>query len=111
MGNVKKSILRTLLKEEIGWVQEIFQVTSGYLWCRVVGHLYLFELVYGVIPRLSSLDPSPLFNKRFDNKTASWSYRKLNPHGSSETITVILKLLTKYGSPFEKNEWWLKEDT
>lgn len=66
VGTVKKAIAKTLLNEDTTWVQSIPQVLYGYRRRRLAGDLSPFQLMYGVVPRFSSLDPSPLLDDPAD---------------------------------------------
>lgn len=53
---VKKAISKILLNEDTTWVQAIPQILYGYRRRRLAEDLYIFQLMYGMVPRFSSLD-------------------------------------------------------
>lgn len=54
-GTVKKSIRTYLLNEVLNCVQEVPQIPNGYGRRSIAGDLSHFQLMYGVVPRISSL--------------------------------------------------------
>lgn len=52
VGTIKKTISKMTHNEDSTWVQAILQMLYGYRSHLIVGDLYPFQLMYGVIPRL-----------------------------------------------------------
>lgn len=71
VGTIKMDISKNLHNEDFCRMQDIPQILCGYRFLRIAGDLSPLQLMYGVAPRISSRDPSPLHEYPPDNDAYS----------------------------------------
>ena len=69
VGSIKRAIAKTIFNGHVNWVESIPDILFGYRRRRLAGHPSPFQLMYGVPPRMTPRDPTPLLQEPLDPRS------------------------------------------